>query len=76
VTDRPAHDVDCELRRDQPEYCACSYRASLVKLERQAEEDRAAIRYLKRKVNALCGCRDCQAEAKKHAAAIARAERP
>lgn len=44
MTDRPAHDVDCELRRDQPEYCACSYRASLVKLEREREEDRAAIR--------------------------------
>jgi hypothetical protein len=45
--ERPAHDEDCEQVSSSHRYevwCACSYRASLVKLEREREEDRAAIR--------------------------------
>jgi hypothetical protein len=42
VTDRPAHDVDCELEEGWPgPICACSYRASLVKLEREINEREA-----------------------------------
>jgi hypothetical protein len=42
MTERPAHDEDCE---DRPEstsamrYCACSYRASIVKLERENQQE-------------------------------------
>jgi hypothetical protein len=35
MTERPAHDVDCEIVYEMDRiFCACSYRASIVALER------------------------------------------
>ena len=74
----PVHDADCEATGlVQPIYCACSYRASLVALEREREEDWQAIRDYHRVFGQYWGFEKVADHlAKKHAAAIARAQRP
>jgi len=76
----PVHDADCELQEWPGPCCACAYRASLVQLEREREEDRQAIRDMAAVLVLFLhpvepDCAACRV-AVTHKATIARAERP